>query len=114
MSSIRDAIIAASRPAPVQCSVDGISSPLFVRVLTVGEIVAQDDDVKDEKNRPAIARALCRVLCDSEGNKEFDYHKQEDIDVILTMPWHIVRAIMKVANDVNGLRVGDGAEPAKN
>jgi hypothetical protein len=110
--SIRDAIIAASRPPPHRFTVPGIDGDLFVRILTVGEIVRQDEDVKDAENKPALARALCRVLCDEAGMVIFNVNDKTDLETVLAMPWHIVRAMMTVANEVNGLV--PPVTPAKN
>lgn len=101
--NLRDAFRAAARPAPKQITIDGIDAEIFIRVLTVGEIIEQQADVKDDENRPAIARAFARVVVDANNAAAYDAKSADDINEILSLPWLYVRAVMEQANVINGL-----------
>lgn len=100
---LREAFLAASKPTPRKVAIEGIDAEVFIRVLTVGEILEQQEDVKDGENRPAIARAMARVVVDENNALIYDPKSADDIAEILTLPWIYVRAIMEHANTINGL-----------
>jgi hypothetical protein len=101
--NLREAFTAASRPPPTKLEVQGIEADVFARTLSVGEIIEQQSDVKDDENRPAIARAFARIISDADGMAIYDSKKPEDIQAILALPWPLVRRIMEQANKVNGV-----------
>jgi hypothetical protein len=104
--NIREMLRAAAAPKPVRVEVEGLAEPVYVRMLTVGEILEQTDDTKDGDNRPAIARALARVLVNEDGSPVYDPNSAESLTEIMALPWPYVRAIMEPANKVNGLANG--------
>jgi len=101
---IRETILASAHPKPKAVEVAEWGT-IYIRTLTVGEILEQQTDVKDGENRPAIARALCRVLCDEQGQRVFDPAQASDVDSVLALPWLLVRNVMEAANEHNGLVV---------
>jgi hypothetical protein len=108
--NIREMLRAAAAPKPVRVEVEGLAEPVYVRMLTVGEILEQTDDTKDGDNRPAIARALARVLVNPDGSPVYDPNSPESIQEIMSLPWPYVRAIMEPANRVNGLTTAVAAK----
>lgn len=111
--NLREAFLAASKPAPRKITVEGIQADVYVRVLTVGEIIEQQEDTKDGQNRPAIARAFARVVVDADNMAVYDSKTPEDITAILALPWPFVKKIMEQANKVNGVEAA-GEAAAKN
>jgi hypothetical protein len=111
--NLRDALTAASRPAPTKLIVEGVQADVYARTLTVGEVIDQQEDTKDEKNRPAIARAFARIITDENGAAVYDSKQPEDIQAILALPWPLVRRVMEQANKVNGVATSQ-AEVEKN
>ena len=101
--NLREALTAASQPAPHKIEVEGIDAEVYIRTLTVGEILSQQDDMKDGTNKPAIARALARVLVDASNVPVYNGGTQEDIQAILALPWPFVKRIMEQANVLNGV-----------
>jgi hypothetical protein len=108
--NIREMLRAAAAPKPVRVEVNGLADAVFVRMLTVGEILEQTNDTKDGDNRPAIARALARVLVNEDGTQVYDPNSADSLQEIMTLPWPIVRAIMEPANKVNGLTTGEAGK----
>ena len=105
--NLREALTAASQPAPRKIEVAGIEAEVFIRTLTVGEIIGQQEDMKDGANKPAIARALARVLVDANNQPVYNGNTQDDINAILALPWPFVKAIMEQANKLNGVASED-------
>ena len=110
--NLREALTAASQPAPRKIEVDGIQADVYIRTLTVGEILGQQEDMKDGANKPAIARALARVLVDADNQPVYNGNAQDDINAILALPWPFVKMIMEQANKINGVASEEAA--AKN
>jgi hypothetical protein len=110
--NLREAFLAASKPAPKKIVVEGIEADVYIRVLTVGEIIDQQKDTKDDDNRPAIARAFARVVVDADNQSIYDTKAPEDIAAILALPWPFVKRIMEQANIINGVAAAETA--AKN
>lgn len=111
--SIRDRILATLAPAPHPIEVEGWGT-VYVRTLTAGDIVEQQEDAAvaqklidnghaNGEERPALARAIARVLANEDGTKVFDAHKKEDIELILQIPWPKLRQVMEAGNRLNGI-----------
>lgn len=108
--NLREAFLAASRPAPKQLpKIDGIEADVYVRQLTVGQILEQQEDMKDGANRPAVARAFARVVCNADGSLVYDSKSDDDVNEILQLGWTQVKAIMEHANKLNGVAVDKDA-----
>jgi hypothetical protein len=108
--NIREMLRAAAAPKPVEVRIADLADPVYVRMLTVGEILEQTEDTKDGDNRPAIARALARVLVNADGSPVYDAGSPESLQEIMKLPWPIVRAIMEPANKLNGLATGEAGK----
>lgn len=106
MSSLRDRILSTAKPAPHILETEEWGA-VYLRILTVGEVVVQTDETQDDKNKPALARAFCRLLCDENGNRVFDPTKQEDINTVLELPWPVVRKVLEEGNAVNKVKVDE-------
>lgn len=111
MGKLRDSILAARKPAPTKIEL-GDWPAVYVRTLTVKELLDQEGDQKDDKNRPAIARAFCRLICEEDGSVVFDSKNAEDIESVLNLPWPMVRRALEEGNKVNKLQVGEDAKNA--
>lgn len=99
--SLRDRILASTKPAPVQLKDMPEWGAAYVRVLTVGEIINQERDSADDKNKPQLARAFCRLLCEEDGTRVFDPDNPADIQAVLELPWPMVRRVLEDGNKAN-------------
>jgi hypothetical protein len=114
--SLRDRILASSKPAPhaLDTSKWGAGNgadwgTVYVRTLTVGEIVMQSEESADDKNKPSLARAFCRLLCDENNQQVFNPASQDDINTVMSLPWPLVRKVLEEGNAIN--QVGDSKNP---
>lgn len=71
---------------------------VHVRQVTVAEIDAQssDTDAKDDKNK--IARAAARVLCDGDGKRLFDPSNADDVALLASQPWPLLRKVLSASD----------------
>lgn len=102
--SIRDAILATAHPKPTAYEIEGWGKVWF-RTLTVGEILSQQADIQKSggDNQAALARALCRVLVNEDNTYVFDPNQKGDVEIVLTLPWQLVKLAMEQANKHNGV-----------
>jgi hypothetical protein len=90
---------ARPKPTPVEVPKWGT---VYVRVRTLEEVdadgekesKAQEADKKDNRTR-RLARAVCKVLCDEQGNRLFD--SDEHVDLIAAQPYHVMQAVLSAA-----------------
>lgn len=94
---MREALIAAMRQTaqikPKAVTIQGWGT-VYVRHLTVAEVdeQAQDTANKDDKNR--IARGAARVLCDEHGARIFDPGNADDVALLASQPWALLRQVL--------------------
>jgi len=100
--SLRDRILASTKPQPIKVDIAEWGDA-YVKVLTVGEIISQEKDTSDNTNRPALARAFCRLLSEQDGTRVFDPDNAEDIQHVLSLPWPMVRKVLEDGNKANKL-----------
>lgn len=94
-----DAVQPRLVPVPVLGSV-------YVRDVTVAEVdanIAEDGDAegKATSNR-GLARSACRVICDETGRRLFDANNKDDLALIGSLPWSILRTILDKADSTAG------------
>jgi hypothetical protein len=75
---------------------------IHIREITVGEIDDQIADNADKKNKRAVARGACRLLCDEDGNRLLDPEDPEDVARMAKQPLRVLVAINKAAEDEPG------------
>lgn len=90
---------AAEKPVAVNVPKWG---KVYVRQVTVGEIDEQskDTEAKDDKNR--IARGACRVLCDENGTRLFDPNNADDVALLASQPWALLRTVLATSDPESG------------
>lgn len=91
---------ASAKPKPVTVPVWGT---VYVRSLTVAEVEEQADDTanKDDKNR--IARGAARLICDEKGKRLFDPANKDDIALLASQPWDLLRVVVSASQaDIEG------------
>ena len=109
--SLREQLRAFTNPKPkrydVEFDFDGqrVTQEIYVRTLTVGEILSQQVDVAKagDENRAALARAFCRTVTNADNSPVYNPDSKEDVQEVLTLDWQFVRAAMETANKHNGL-----------
>lgn len=109
--NLKEKLLALSNPKPVALDLPELGGGYFIRILTVGEIMEQQADVKDGDNRAAIARGVSRVLVDANNVPIFDPADKASIDAVLQLPWPLVKKIMEQGNAVNGVGAGEAKTP---
>lgn len=82
---------AAEKPTAVKVKPWGT---VHIRSLTVSEVEEQADDTADKKDKNRIARAAARVLCDESGRRLFDPSNEDDVKLIASQPWTLLRKIL--------------------
>jgi hypothetical protein len=100
--NLREAFLAASKPQPVLLNVEGIDADVYMRVLTVREILESQEDAKRTGDKLAIARTFARLVCNADNTPVYSHTNTEDVAAILELPWHYVLTIVQAANKVNG------------
>ena len=86
---------ASAKPKPV--TVPGWGA-VHVRSLTVAEVEEQTADTanKDDKNR--IARGAARLICDEKGKRLFDPTNADDVALLASQPWELLRRVIEASN----------------
>lgn len=95
--------VAAEKPRAVTVPKWGT---VYVRQLTVAEVDEQAADTKDKDDKNRIARSACRVLCDESGVRVFDPDDANDVALLASQPWAMLRKVLATSE-------GE-PEPAKN
>lgn len=75
---------------------------VYVRALTVAEVEAQADDTADKADKHRIARGAARVMCDEQGNRLIDPDNQDEVNLLASQPWALLRHVLNGADDFNG------------
>lgn len=86
---------------------------VHVRALTVAEVEAQADDTADKSNKHRIARGAARVMCDADGNRLIDPDNQDEVNLLASQPWALLRKVLAASETFNGTTEKGQAE-AKN
>lgn len=91
---------ARAKPTPVKVAEWGT---VYIRNLTVAEVEEQADDTSDKKDKNRIARAAARVIADEKGKRIFDPNNADDISLIASQPWSLLRKVLQAS----GSELGD-------
>lgn len=109
MADAREALLGAMRAVvtakPRAVTVPGIGQ-VFVRSPSVAEVSAMRSQTADADDAFTLARGVCRVLCDEEGNRILDPLNQEHVDLVGKMPWASLSAVITAANEIIGTTEG--------
>lgn len=101
----RDALIAAMRETaaapPTAVKVKGWGT-LHIRPVTVAEVQEQDEDTADKKDKNRLARAAARVICDEKGKRLFDPENEDDVALIASQPWPMLRKALNASGSEFG------------
>jgi hypothetical protein len=117
--NLRDAYMAAAHAPPTELRIEGLHlgngepAVAYVRALSLGEVIAQQQDIKDEANKPALARGFCRVAVNPDNTPCFNPDDPDDVQRVLTLPWPIVQAVLACSAKLNGLTPEAVAEAKK-
>jgi hypothetical protein len=103
--SVRDTLRAAAAAPPEPFEHALLKAPLFLRMLTVGQILSQQVDIVDENDRPAILRAFARVVCEADGTPIYDGESTDDMAELKGLPWSVVKAAMEKSAAMNSLDI---------
>lgn len=95
---------AAEKPRSVD--IRGLGT-VFLRSITIGEVDEQIVDEADKKNKSAIARRACRLLCDEEGNRLLDPDNAAHVAKMAKLP-------IRVLNQINTALLDEESGSAKN
>lgn len=106
-------LIQAAQVSVVAVPVPEWGGDVFIRPLTVAEVEQQTDDVTGDASKTRIARSVCRVLCDKDGNRLLDADNADDVAYISKQPWPLLQRLLAVSRKANG-GGEEGAEEAKN
>jgi hypothetical protein len=111
----REALIAAMQAAAADAAKPReITVPkwgvIYVRDVTVAEAslnlaeqeAAEGDDGKTTASQSTLARSACRVICDENGARLFDPGNTEDVALLASQPWSILRKVLAAADSVAG------------
>lgn len=74
---------------------------VYIRSITLAEIEAQEEDKSDPKDKFRIARSLTRVIVDPEGAAVYDPEDDEDVKLIASQPWPLIRRLTKAIDEVD-------------
>jgi hypothetical protein len=105
--NLRDALLAAINAPPVPVQVEGFEQPVYIRPLSYREVVQQQDDTKDDKDRIALARGFCRVVVNADGTRCFDPDNKADVQSAADLPWPLMQAVLAASARQNGLIPAD-------
>lgn len=67
----------------------------------------QPADPDQRADRYRLARSAIYLLCDQAGQRLFDPRSKDDLDLIASQPWALLRQVMDAAEQVNA--TGDAA-----
>lgn len=112
--SLRERLKAAAAPRkPLKVQVDGLSEPLYVRVMTVGERDAWEIQALQSRSGKVPddfrSKYLALTLCDEHGVRLF---KDDEWPEIASMDAGIVSNLFDVASKHNKLSEADITELA--
>lgn len=86
---------------------------LYVRALTVAEVEAQAEDTADKNDKHRIARGAARVMCDAEGARLVDPDNQDEVNLLASQPWSLLRRVLDGSEAFNATSE-EGQAAAKN
>ena len=72
---------------------------VYVRAVTVSEVEDQTADT-ESKDKNRMARGCARVLCDESGKRLFDPDSAEDVALLASQPWPLMRKVLAAAEEV--------------
>lgn len=101
----REELIAAMRQtagaAPVKVKTKQWGT-IFVRPVTVAEAEAQAEDTEGTKDKHRLARGAARVICNEKGERTFDPANAEDVALLASQPWPLLRRVLAAADLAEG------------
>lgn len=86
---------------------------VYVRALTVAEVEAQSEDTANKDDKHRIARGAARVMCDADGNRLIDPDNQDEVNLLASQPWSLLRLVLEGSDTFNATSEKGQAE-AKN
>lgn len=86
---------------------------VYVRALTVAEVEDQADDTADKQDKHRLARGAARVMCDADGKRLIDPDNQDEVNLLASQPWALLRTVLAAAESFNATNEQGQAE-AKN
>lgn len=75
---------------------------VYVRALTVAEVEAQTEDTANKDDKHRIARGAARVMCDADGNRLIDPDNQDEVNLLASQPWSLLRLVLEGSDAFNG------------
>ena len=74
---------------------------IFVREVTVAEVDLQTEQIEemDPKDKRALARGAARKICDESGALLFDSTNEQDIALLASQPWRLLRLALADPDD---------------
>jgi hypothetical protein len=74
---------------------------VYVRSITVAEVEAQANDTANKDDKHRIARGAARVMCDADGNRLIDPDNQDEVNLLASQPWALLRKVIDGAETFN-------------
>lgn len=80
---------------------------VYVRALTVAEVDAASDDMRQEDKSRRFARGAARVLCDEHGARLLNPADDTHIDLLARQPWSLLQMVLATADAKDDGPVGN-------
>lgn len=100
--------MAAAAPRPVAVDVEAWGTRVFVKALTLAEAEALGQDASQDPGR-RLARGLAAAMVDENGDRLFDPHSEEDLDLLGSQGMAVLNPLIRAANESNA-SAADSAE----
>lgn len=95
-TSLIAAMQATANPTPRKVTVTGWGT-VYARALTVDEVEEQTADTASKGDKQRMARAAARVICDEKGVRTFDPASEDDIKLLGSQPWKLLRKVLELS-----------------
>lgn len=101
----RDELVAAMQATAAEKPV-AVDVPkwgrIYVRQVTVAEVDEQTKDTDEKEDKFRIARGACRVICDEKGVRMFDPNDKDDVKLVASQPWPLLRKVLAASDGDQG------------
>ncbi|WP_219209449.1 hypothetical protein [Variovorax boronicumulans] len=94
------ALQATAAVKPKEVDVPGWPT-VYVRAITVAEVEAQAEDTANKDDKHRIARGAARVMCDVDGNRLIDPDNQDEVNLLASQPWALLRYVLEGSEAFN-------------